>query len=269
MISDTQHQMDAAADRPELPVRIGDAGPILAGLGEDDLPRVSRWAITRPKPGAELRLWVDTGERRDPLLATWQYELGRVAAVPLDFQAGAAAWPTWPGFAKLWSQLASWAARPGLASDRRLEARRLSAGTLVRVETITDEPGPFVLHIAGAGDVVLRPTARRRFEGVGPTLDAGVHAGTLAAGDHEEPVELVVPARSASGREYRALGPNAALLERVAALTGGRVGPEPADVVAARAGVRRRALPLDGVLVPLALVLILADVALRRSGAER
>src|SRR5437667_117888 len=110
MISDTQHLMDAAANHREAPPRLAAGGAILAGIAEDELPKVSRWAITRPKPGAEVRLWAEAGERQDPLLATWQYELGRTAALPIDFQAGGAAWPTWRGFAKLWSQLAMWAA---------------------------------------------------------------------------------------------------------------------------------------------------------------
>jgi hypothetical protein len=42
--------------------------------------------------------------------------------------------------------------------------------------------------------------------------------------------------------------------------------PAPGEVVAARAGVRREATPLDGVLVPLVLALFLADVAARRLG---
>src|SRR5205814_66552 len=182
-------------------------------------------------------------ERRDPLLVTWQYELGRVAALPLDFQAGAAAWPMWHGFAKLWSQLAMWAARPGLASDHHLEARRVGGGTLVHLETTTDAPGPFVLRGLGADEVALRPTPRRRFEGFAPPLDAGVHPATLVGADREDAVELAVPARSPSGRESRALGPNRALLERLATLTGGRVDPEPSVVLTARAGIRRRSVP--------------------------
>jgi len=50
----------------------------------------------------------------------------------------------------------------------------------------------------------------------------------------------------------------------VAALTGGHVAPEPAAVLAARPGVRRRMRALETVLVPLALVLLLGDIAARR-----
>jgi len=48
------------------------------------------------------------------------------------------------------------------------------------------------------------------------------------------------------------------------ALTGGRLAAQPADVVAARPGVGRRRVALAGVLVPLALLLVLGDVAVRR-----
>src|SRR5947209_19523891 len=77
----------------DAPPCIGVPGPMLAGLSEQELPPVARWAPTRAKPGAELRLYVEAGERREPLLATWQYELGRAAGLPVDFETGAGAWP--------------------------------------------------------------------------------------------------------------------------------------------------------------------------------
>src|SRR5439155_7461067 len=237
---------DAAANRREAPPRLAAGGAILAGIAEDELPKISRWAITRPKPGAEVRLWVEAGERQDPLLATWQYELGRTAALPIDFQAGGAAWSTWRGFAKLWSQLAMWAAPRGLAADRYLEARRLRDGTLVRLETVADDSGPFLLRLAEAGEVVLRPTGRRTFSALLPALEPGVHAAALAAGGHQEPLEVVVPARSSSGRELRAAAPNLVLLETVAKLSGGRLGPEPREILAARPSVGGARLPLAG-----------------------
>src|SRR5262245_48486823 len=265
MISDTQHVMDEAANRREAAARIADPGPILAGIEEDELPRVSRWAIARPKPGAEVRLYVDAGTRRDPLLATWQYELGRVAVLPMDFQSGAAAWPTWRGFAKLWSQLVLWAAPAGLASEPWLDARPVDGGTLITVETRSDEP-PSLLRLEDGSEAALRPIGHGRFATVVAPLGAGVHPVTVVSGGTGTRAEVAVPARVSSGREARASEPNLALLGRLAALTGGAVSPAPADVVRARAGVRRRVVPLDALLVPLALALVLADVALRRLG---
>jgi Mg-chelatase subunit ChlD len=268
MIRDTQRAIDVAAKRHGARARINEPGPILAGMEDDEMPHVARWAVTRVRPGAEVRLYAETAGGRDPLLVTWQYELGRVAALPMDFQADAAGWATWPGFGKLWTQLVLWAVPHGLRTDRHLEARRESGGTRIRLTTMADDPGPYLLRVAQVGDVPLRPVGRRTFSAMVAGLRPGPYPASLRTGDGaaavEETVDLVVPRASGSDREHRAAAPDVALLGRLAALTGGRIGPEPHDVLAARPGVARRIVPLDGLLVPLILALVLADVALRR-----
>jgi hypothetical protein len=64
-----------------------------------------------------VRLVVESGKRRDPLLATWQLELGRVAVLPVDFQAGGAAWAVWEDYGRLWTQLVQWAAPRALPGE--------------------------------------------------------------------------------------------------------------------------------------------------------
>ena len=191
MIRDTRRLIDAPGSLVNAPVHIGAWGPMLAGLQADELPRIARWAVTRLKDDAELRLYLDAGSRRDPLLATWQYELGRVAVLPADFQSGAAEWAGWDGFGKLWSQLVLWTLPPP----------------------------------AGAMDEVEQ-----------------------------------------AGREYRAVGPDLPLLRTLAATTGGAMDPDPASLLAARPGVEHEAVPLAPYLLPLVILAVLGDVALRQLG---
>jgi Mg-chelatase subunit ChlD len=264
MVHDAQRLMDTAADRHESRVYVGDGGAVLAGIADDELPAVTGWAITRPKPGAELRLYVESGDRQDPVLATWQYRLGRVAVLPIDFQAGGSRWPVWHGFTQLWAQLALWAAPHALPGEWHLEARRVRDGAVVTLRAVADGGEPFRLRVPGHGEVSLHATGRRRFSGFVPGLDAGLHAAVVVSGTRERPVELVVPEASTSGRESRIQEPNLKLLGAIAARTGGRVAPEPHAVLAARPGVVRRTLPLEKWLIPLALILVLADVATRR-----
>ena len=73
---------------------------------------------------------------------------------------------------------------------------------------------------------------------------------------------LLVPPRT-TGREHRALGANEPFLARLAATTGGLVSPTPAQVISAAPGTAHATWPLAMVLIPLALLLTLADVALR------
>jgi Ca-activated chloride channel homolog len=270
MIHDARRRMDESAGRQPGRARLGVAGPLLAGLAEDELPPVARWAVTRPKPGAEVRLWVDGAEGRDPLLVTWRYGLGHAAVLPVDFQSGAAAWAAWRGFGKLWTQLVRWAAPVALPADRRLVARRTPEGVWVTLETATALAEPPVLRLPAAGDVVLQPVGPRRFAALVPALAAGRHRVRLLVGaGPAERVVLAVPARAASGREGRAVGAASALLARLAAVTGGRVDPAPADVLAARPGSSRDRQPLATPLALVALLLVLADVALREPGRSR
>jgi hypothetical protein len=267
MIRDTQRLIDTAANRRERRAHLGDAGPILAGLPETSLPPVARWAVTRPKAGAEVRVYVEAEGRRDPLLATWQYRLGRAAAVPLDFQAQAAGWAAWRGFGKLWAQLALWAASPALP-ERRLEAVHRPEGTLVRLYAGADDTTPLALRLPGRADVPFRPTGRRRFAALVADLAPGLHPGHLLAGAREEAV-LVPVTRAGSDREARAAQANRALLERVAAATGGVVDPEPRRVLTARPGERRARRPLATGLAGIATLLVLVDVAARRRAATQ
>ena len=162
-------------------------------------------------------------------MATWQYELGRVAVLALDFQGGAASWAAWNGFGVLWTQLVRWAAPAGLASDRRLEARRLRSGTLVRLETVGDDAGPYTLRLPSGAETPLRQTGRRSFSAVVPNLRAGLQSVMLLGRDPALPqqIDLMVPASADSGREFRSRGPNLHLLEQLAQQSAGRTESEP------------------------------------------
>jgi len=194
MIRDTRRLIDAPGSLVNAPAHVGQWGPMLAGLAEETFPRVARWATTRLKDDAELRLYLDAGSRRDPLLATWQYQLGRVAVLPVDFQSGAAEWAGWEGFGKLWTQLVLW--------------------TMPRA------------------------------------AEAAAHADDDAA----------------ASREFRSAAPNLALLRQLAASTGGTLDPAPAALVTAQPGVEHEAVPLAPYLVPLVILAVLGDIALRQLG---
>lgn len=266
MIRDTQRQIDASSGRADARARIAAGGPMLAGLDEERLPPVARWAVTRARPDADVRLVVEAGRRRDPLLVTWQYELGRVAVLPVDFDAGASAWAVWPGFGALWTQLVDWAAPHARPADRRLVATRGPAGVRVTLEIADDEAGPFALQWSG-GAVTLAAAGPRRFEAIVPDLPPGIVPANLTSAGGAEQTTLAVAADGASGREGRHVGPDRALLARIAERSGGRLDPTPSDAVVRRDGTASESMPLLRVLIPLALVAVLGDVALRRRGA--
>jgi len=264
MIHDARIVMEHAARRSRLPVRVRDGGPMLAGLEARELPEVTRWARTRARPGAEVRLEIESRHGPEPLLVSWQYELGRVAVLPVDFQAGAARWPGWSGFGTLWTQLAQWAAAPGLADDVALGARRSGGDVELAVEIVEGDPSPVSVTFADGRAVRLRASGPRTFTATASGLAPGLHPITLRAGRLRRDLELMVPAHAVSPREHRPGPPNVELLRALARTTGGAMHASPARVLAARPGSERERVPLDGWLALGALLAVLADVGLRR-----
>lgn len=264
MIRDTRRLLDAPGRATDAPARIGAPGTILAGFDEREFPRVARWATTRLKPDGELRLWLDVGTRRDPLLATWQIGLGHVAVLPVDFQAGAASWAAWTGFGKLWAQILAWALPARVAGEHRITARPTPRGLAVRLEPSAEETEPFVLTLADGREARLRRSGARTYEALLPALSPGLHRAVLRSGPGEEPLVLYVPADASSGREARTAGVNRPLLEALAERSGGALDPAPASLLAARGGAVRERRSLETELAVLALVCFLAEVTIRR-----
>jgi len=135
------------------------------------------------------------------------------------------------------------------------------------LDTVDDSGGPFSLRLNGASDVTLRQIGPRTFAATVPNLRPGLHPAVLVGGGtppSEEHLDLLIPATAESGRELRTSDPNLTLLREVARATGGAVEPEPASVLTARPGVRHETIPLDWLLLPLAILLVLGDVAIRR-----
>jgi uncharacterized membrane protein len=85
---------------------MGSASPILRGFLPQDVPQLGGYNITTPKDESLVALTSDQGH---PLLAQWNYGLGRVAA--FTSEAGprwAEKWLAWDAFARFWSQTVRW-----------------------------------------------------------------------------------------------------------------------------------------------------------------
>jgi uncharacterized membrane protein len=78
--------------------------PILTGLGS--LPQLTGYVATTPKPAAQIVL---TSHLDDPVLAVWQYGLGRVVAWTSDaLGLWTANWLQWSDAARWWANLVTW-----------------------------------------------------------------------------------------------------------------------------------------------------------------
>jgi Ca-activated chloride channel homolog len=267
-------------------VKVAKKAEALAGLPLESAPPLGGYAVTRPRPRAELLLAAPNGA---PLLARWQVGLGQVAAWTSDVEPRwSGAWMRWPPFAKFWAQVTR-------ATMRRRAANHFPARARLdddRVTLAVDAVGPddrflsgldarvVVTSVAARGEapperrLALAETAPGHYEAAFPAgLDAGALLFRAALTRAGAPVgdatgRLAVPFApelrpSAPDDDAAALrGP--ALLAAVAARTGGRVVTNPTDVLDPGAERRETRQPLRTPVLLAALGLFVVDVLLRR-----
>ncbi|HXG51231.1 MAG TPA: VWA domain-containing protein [candidate division Zixibacteria bacterium] len=217
-------------EKPTQPAVVAATGP-LRGFGGVEFPPLHGYVLTYPKSGAALLMKAGP----DPLLASWRYGLGRVTAFTSDLSSRwGREWVRWESFPKWASQVARDAMRR-LSSERlRAEFRPEEDGLRVIADVVSSE-GDFLngLELRGkltAGQATeerpLLQVAPGRYEGRFSTAVRGVNLLTIYT--EMEPggsstVLKTVPYVSPYPQEYRELGPNRALLGRLAEQTGGKI----------------------------------------------
>lgn len=95
----------AIFEQPFQPQKVMASEP-LRGIAPGEFPILKGYVATTGKPRAEIPLLSDKG---DPLLAHWQYGLGRAVAFTSDARPKwASEWLNWTKYQQFWSQVANW-----------------------------------------------------------------------------------------------------------------------------------------------------------------
>ena len=242
---------------------LGAASQVTAGLTA--APPLRGYVLTRAKPTATIPLEIGPG---DPLLATWQRGLGRATTWASDATVRwSADWVTWDGFVDFWGRVIGDVLPAGRDAPPSV---RLDGGALaIAYDAAAPLDAVAIAQIRdGDGDVTsvaMQRTGEARFE---VRVPVGAEGAYWVAVRIEGPDGLV--ASGSSGvvagypDEFAFRDPDPQLGADLAEATGGRVEPAPEEVYAAadtRGAAEQQLWPW---LVAVALVLFLADVALRR-----
>ena len=259
------------------------AAEMIRGLSLDAMPGLRGFVLTYAKPGAEQVL---SALYDAPLLASWRYGLGRTAAFTSDFGGRwSASWLGWSQFPRFAAQLVRWIERP--SDSGVLHARIDTGGGSARVSVDAfDSLGTFlnglemdaILIRPGGARVQLRVPQTRpgMYEAEFPAGETGDYILTLSARSPDgELAPLTVGTSIAWSDEYGMPGVNAALLDRLAAVTGGRSIASPDDEAGLSALLHREpgsgGAGSDAVRFFLlaSILLFFLDVAVRRLAAPR
>ncbi len=243
----------------------------------DSYPQLLGYNGTTVKSAAQLVL---VSPRDDPLLAQWQYGLGRSVAWTSDSTGRwAKNWLPWDEFSRFFTQMVSWTF-PGDETDG-IEAsfETVNGQTRLHVQSVESDGSPRDFYNTLAS--ITGPdftTAQVSLDQIAPGVYEA-NLGEIDSGAYAVRVTQMRPGAAALGRtvglvqpvaaEYRILGVNLPLLAALRGATGGREITLPADPWIHDLRTTSSFTELWPWLLVLALLLFPLDVALRRVSLGR
>ncbi|MEO0324279.1 MAG: hypothetical protein AAF447_15060 [Myxococcota bacterium] len=319
----TQETLEASrAALVEEPFRPRSASPsaVLAGVDLESAPTLGGYALVNTKSRARTLI---RASDEDPLLAVWQYGVGRAAVFATDVGAELGrSWLRWPGYGTLFGQLGRALSRAPERRDARLHVTIEGGVGRVVVEAVSDAgrtrnylelrgvvtgpggegrplrleqsapgryearfpadaPGPYLVTVredeegapgAAVSDAAVSDAAASDAAVSDAAVSDAAVSGEAAEaareqGEGEEATALLVGSAGVvrpDGGELRGAGTDRALLERLAALTGGTLRASLSEVFQDRPPRTWSHAPMAPALLRLALVLLVLGVALRR-----
>jgi len=258
-------------EEPFYPL-MGMSSPIMTNLDPGTLPALYGYNGTTPKGTARLDLITPQG---DPLLATWQYGLGRAAAWTSDVEnRWATQWLTWEEFPRFAAQLVGWTLpapqAEGLTASARVEENR----GLIELQALDENGQPLNFLYAHASLVAPDLSVNEsELTQIGPgryqaevalsqpgtyLVRLGVNQGDNSLG--QEILGLVVP----YSPEYRASGIDFPFLNELARITGGAELTEPMAAFVHNLAATAKAREIWQPLLLIVALLFPLDVAIRR-----
>ncbi|NLX15183.1 MAG: VWA domain-containing protein [Phycisphaerales bacterium] len=217
-----------------LPRSIPPGGPAMVGLDGIALPPLGGFVRTQPKADAMIPIIHDHPDHLDPILAYWNYEMGKMAVFTSGWWTHwGSRWVSWESFGKFWAQLIRWAMRQQGSTDFDIVTRLEGSQGKIMIEALNKDASYLnFLRIQGrltnpsmeTDTLHLYQTGPGRYEGTFEVNDDGNYLVNLLYKDAQQEQGVITTGMSVPySPEYRDLGTNFALLEKAAERTGGRV----------------------------------------------
>jgi len=245
---------------------------ILQGINA--VPELQGYVASTVKDSAQLML---ESHRGDPVLAGWQYGLGRSLAFTSDGGGRwAAGWAAWEGYNQFWGNMLSWVLPRSQDSSLQMEAYIEGGRGYVKVES-DDLTATSLINQANiitpdlkSQSLELQPTAPGSFAGSFSAREPGVYLINVLQQRGEEILGSVSGGAALSySPEYGKVSRDESFLQQVAARGGGSVISKPEEAFADNLPPLKGIVELWPWLLIMAVCLLPLDIAARRLSLSR
>ena len=261
----------AIIDEPFIPQRIKPT-QVLSGIDLELAPFLLGYVATHPRPTAEIFLVSDRG---DPILASWQYGLGKAVAFTSDAKARwASDWLEWPGYGKFWTQLVRDTMRKTTLSNFQAAITKEKGIAHLAIDALS-ETGDFLneldsdISLIGPDlkkkQLAISQTSPGRYELEFPTQEVGPYFLNIMQKQAAEIVNTQVTGTVVSyPEEYLVHNANEPLLTQLSTVSGGKFNISAEDAFRSPENPVTLRIHLWRPFLITAIILLLIDIALRR-----
>jgi uncharacterized membrane protein len=251
--------------------------PILSGI--ESVPALLGYVGTTSKEAAQTIL---ISAQEDPILAAWQYGLGKSAAWTSDATGRwAKNWVSWDEYARFWAQIVRYTIGQGAPSNTTVQVTREGETATLVVDARSDA-GAFLNGLTVQANVVdpdgnartvtLQQVAPGRYEAAFTPTAEGAYLIRVAGSDPSLPSAETASVAQTAGwvlsysPEYQTLASNPNLLAQVAQLAGGASVADDFEAIFRHdlEAPARATRPIWLELFTLAVLLLPLDIAMRR-----
>ena len=275
MAEEARQTQKYTIQEPFQPVIGEEEGSIAAGI--DRLPKLYGYIATSEKEHTQV--YIHSHEDH-PILAAWNYGLGRAVAFTSDVKPGwGADWIEWENFGKFWGQVVNWALPPlGGSGDFDLHVSHHNG----RGQIVIDVPHAGLLALSNGGkrngfdirvarpngggeSVDLQRVTPTRYEGAFSIRERGAYLvtaqkkrGGKIEGSRSASLVLSYPA------EFAEFEVNRQLLNELASRTNGIYSPSPEQIAHHAGEAIEHLKSLSGLLLMVSVFLFVLEMILRR-----
>ena len=266
MADEVRQTQQYTVQEPFQPIINDGDYPMLAGI--DRVPKLYGYIATSEKELAQV--YIHTHEDH-PILAGWNYGLGRSIAFTSDVKPGwGAAWIEWEDFGKFWGQAVNWVLpSTDKATDFDLKVTHQNGRGEVLIDTVSTHDLTFEVRIAhpnaGGEAVELRRVAPTQYLGEFAVRERGSYIVTVQK-NRDGQVESTAYASLVLSypTEFAEFETNRQLLNELASRTDGIFEPSPEQIAEHGGTVIEHLKPLSFTLLIVSLILFVLEMILRR-----
>lgn len=256
--------------------KVDTTAQVLAGIDWDAMPPLLGYVSTSPKSAAQVPM---VSHKDDPIYAQWQFGLGRSIAFTSDAKPRwAVRWLQWPGFTKFWAQAVRWSMKKTSNANFQTTVDIEHAVGHVVVDAV-DQEGRFINFLKLEGRLItpdmksvalrLEQTGPGRYEAEFSARKVGTYTVNVIEKRDKETYTQSCTVTIPYPPEYKDIQTNRRLLERLAAMTGGKIDPKAQDIFKKDAKKARIPTDLWWTLTLLGILLFPLDVAVRRLAMDQ